>query len=115
MIANQVSYPPSATQLELPNQPLHPKAQLEPKPLTLYQHHLHMPWQDNLPDLDSEKTLVLIFAAPEYRQRPEIFQQIKKHFSKSYILGCSSAGEIFQDTLSDSSLALPPYVLNIVS
>ncbi|MEZ4629748.1 MAG: FIST N-terminal domain-containing protein [Deinococcales bacterium] len=105
MIANQVSYPPSATQLEPPINPSTPRRSSSLN-LTLYQHHLHMPWQDNLPDLDSEKTLVLIFAAPEYRQRPEIFQQIKKHFSKSYILGCSSAGEIFQDTLSDSSLGL---------
>lgn len=60
---------------------------------------------DPLPPLDSENTLVLVFAAPEFLDSPEPISQIVKAFRKSHVVGCSTAGEILGSALSDHSLA----------
>lgn len=58
------------------------------------------------PDLDSEQTLVLIFAAPEMINDPTPIQDLARHYPNSKIIGCSSAGEIFGSAIHDNSLSV---------
>jgi hypothetical protein len=57
-----------------------------------------------LPDVDSDKTLILLFAAPEYFEYREPFDQIKQQYPNSKVIGCSSAGEILQTSVADESI-----------
>src|SRR5450432_4714023 len=58
------------------------------------------------PALDSRRTLVLIFSAPEFLDTPEPITKIVKAFPTSYVTGCSTAGEIFGTVMRDNSLAV---------
>lgn len=58
------------------------------------------------PNLDSENTLVLIFAAPEFVSNPEIINELASHYPKSKIIGCSSAGEISGSHILDKSITV---------
>lgn len=55
------------------------------------------------PDLDSEQTLVLIFADSEMRSQEQVFLDLKNAYPKSKLMGCSTAGEILGDCLSEAS------------
>lgn len=61
---------------------------------------------EHFPDLDSEQTLVLIFAAPEFLHNPQPIKEIASAYKKAKILGCSSAGEIFGAHIYDHSLSV---------
>jgi len=56
--------------------------------------------------MDSEQTLVLIFAAPEILNDLTPLKELAKHYPKSKILGCSSAGEILGPNIMDKSIAV---------
>ncbi len=58
------------------------------------------------PAIDSESTLVLIFAAPEFINEPEPIMALSNFYSKSKIIGCSTAGEIAGADISDHSLSV---------
>ncbi|MFA5959817.1 MAG: FIST N-terminal domain-containing protein [Tatlockia sp.] len=58
------------------------------------------------PDLDSEQTLVLIFASPIFKDNFEPINQLVKAYKKSKIIGCSTAGEIFGAKIFDNSLSV---------
>ncbi|MCW8418979.1 FIST C-terminal domain-containing protein [Fluoribacter dumoffii] len=58
------------------------------------------------PNLDSEDTLVLIFAAPEFIDFQEPIIQLANFYSNSKIIGCSTSGEIFGDSLFDHSITV---------
>ncbi len=58
------------------------------------------------PNLDSENTLVLIFAAPEFLDFQEPIIKLAHFYSKSKIIGCSTAGEIFGNNLFDHSISV---------
>lgn len=58
----------------------------------------------SLPDVDSDRTLILLFAAPEYFEHREPFHQIKQQYPNSTVMGCSSAGEILQTSVADESI-----------
>lgn len=58
------------------------------------------------PDLDSEQTLILIFAAPEMMNDPSPIQELCHHYPTSKIIGCSSAGEISGSHIYDKSLSI---------
>lgn len=60
----------------------------------------------SLPDIDSEETMILLFAAPEYFDCREPFEQIKNLYPKSKIIGCSSAGEILHSSVADESIVV---------
>lgn len=60
----------------------------------------------NFPSLDSENTLVIIFAAPNFIKHPEPIEELIKHYPHSKILGCSTAGEIYGAFISDNSLSV---------
>ncbi len=61
---------------------------------------------DEFPDMDSENTLILIFSAPEYLENQEPIIQLANFYSKSKIIGCSTAGEILGNNLFDHSITV---------
>jgi hypothetical protein len=61
---------------------------------------------DRLPDLDSERTLVIIFGAPEFGDAPGPIQELTRAYPRSHVIGCSTSGEIFGAALSDRSLSV---------
>lgn len=60
----------------------------------------------SFPNLDSNNTLVLIFAAPEFIENPAPIKEIAKHYPQSKIIGCSSAGEISGSRITDNSISV---------
>lgn len=60
----------------------------------------------SFPDLDSENTLILLFAAPEFSQNPAPIIELAKHYPNSKIIGCSSAGEIIGSRILDESISV---------
>lgn len=58
------------------------------------------------PDMDSENTLILIFAAPEFIEDPTAIKELAGHYPKSKMIGCSSAGEIAGSSIHDKSLSV---------
>lgn len=56
-------------------------------------------------ELDSDRTLVLLFGARSFLDRPEPIREIRKRFPRAVVLGCSTAGEILGDALYDDSIA----------
>jgi hypothetical protein len=61
---------------------------------------------EKFPDLDSDNTLILIFAAPEFIDDEKSIQELAIFYTKAKIIGCSSAGEIFGSRISDNSLSV---------
>lgn len=61
---------------------------------------------DPLPGTDSESTLVLVFGAPEFGEAVQPLSQLAERYPTSHIIGCSTAGEIFDATLNDHSLSV---------
>jgi hypothetical protein len=57
-------------------------------------------------DLDSERTLVLVFASPEFDANLAPLETIAAAYSKSVVIGCSTAGEIVGTRLADHSLSI---------
>ncbi len=58
------------------------------------------------PELDSKETLILAFCAPEFFDNPAPLIELKLAYPKSYIAGCSTAGEIFNNTINDHSISV---------
>ncbi|MBA3500369.1 MAG: FIST C-terminal domain-containing protein [Myxococcota bacterium] len=63
-------------------------------------------WSGALPALDSDRTLVVVFGAPEYVDSQEPLQTIAKAYPRSQVVGCSSAGEICGSKVVDGSLVV---------
>ncbi|MBS0287805.1 MAG: FIST C-terminal domain-containing protein [Proteobacteria bacterium] len=60
----------------------------------------------SFPPLDSENTLILAFCAPEFFNNCSPLQDLKKAYPLSKIAGCSTAGEILDDTINDHSISV---------
>ena len=60
----------------------------------------------DLPELDSPRTLVLAFGAPELQNKPAVFQALRTQYPSSHLVGCSTAGEICDGQLQSGSLAI---------
>ena len=69
-------------------------------------HHPADGWSAPFPDLDGDDTLVLAFGAPAYADRPEALAELAAAYPRSIITGCSTAGEINGDRLTDNSLSV---------
>jgi hypothetical protein len=63
-------------------------------------------WSTPLPAMDSEQTLVLTFAAPEYMEHTQPFGELARMYPRSHMIGCSTAGEISDRFLHDESLSV---------
>ena len=72
-----------------------------------FQYNLGQGWSLNeFPALDSEQTLVLVFASPEFINHVKPIIELANFYSKSRLIGCSSAGEIFGSKLFDQSMSV---------
>ncbi len=58
------------------------------------------------PKLDSDRTLILMFVAPEYSNNLTPIVELSEHYPKSKIIGCSTAGEIFGPSVYDHSISV---------
>lgn len=58
------------------------------------------------PSLDSKQTLLLIFGAASFFDDQEPVKELIKAFPSSHIMGCSTAGEIFETSIQDDSLSV---------
>jgi hypothetical protein len=63
-------------------------------------------WASPLPELDSPRTLVLAFGAPELAEDRGAIDTVRSHYANSIVVGCSTAGEIFGSELYDNSLVV---------
>lgn len=63
---------------------------------------------DTPPDtsLDSASTLVLFFGSAHMQDVQQPLQELRAQFSQSVFLGCSSAGEIYNDAIYDHGISL---------
>ena len=67
----------------------------------------HGVWSvSSFPDLDSPRTLVLAFGAPEVMGNADAIAQLAKAYPRSIVMGCSSAGEIHGTTVRDKSISV---------
>jgi hypothetical protein len=55
---------------------------------------------------DGPQTLVLAFFAPEFALQPAPLERLRAAFPRSFLLGCSTAGEILGSGLEDHSVAV---------
>jgi hypothetical protein len=58
------------------------------------------------PDLDSDRTLVVAFGAPELRDDPAPLRELVAAYPRSTVVGCSTSGEICGGLLEDGSVAV---------
>ncbi|RSM40324.1 hypothetical protein DMB66_57290, partial [Actinoplanes sp. ATCC 53533] len=63
-------------------------------------------WSTPFLPFDSEKTLVLAFGSRLLADDPTPIRELCAAFPSSIIIGCSSAGEIMGDTVSEGSLVV---------
>lgn len=64
-------------------------------------------WTQELsPALDSERTLLLVFGAPEFRDDDSAIAGLRRTYPRAHMLGCSTAGEIAGALVNDRSLSL---------
>lgn len=63
-------------------------------------------WSKPFPSLDSENTLVVVFAAHEYCDAPEPLLEICNYFPESKIIGCSSPVVICDGSLLEGVIAV---------
>ncbi|HZN92194.1 MAG TPA: FIST N-terminal domain-containing protein, partial [Myxococcales bacterium] len=56
--------------------------------------------------LDSDRTLVVAFGAPELIDQPQPMRELKSAFPRAKLVGCSSAGEIAGTSVRDRSLSV---------
>lgn len=75
--------------------------------LATFQYNVAKGWSTkNFPELDSENTLILAFAASEFIDHPEPLKELATHYPKSKIIGCSTAGEIAGSNITDHSISV---------
>ena len=60
----------------------------------------------NFPLIDSPKTLLIIFGAPEYCNDQTPVQQLIAAYPNAKLIGCSTAGEISGDSITDHSISV---------
>ncbi len=58
------------------------------------------------PELDSPHTLILVFGAASYFDKPDPLNDYLRHYPLSQVLGCSTSGEITGGSIYDESLSV---------
>jgi len=53
-----------------------------------------------------EANLILMFGSREFICNKNVFDTIKNKYSKAYIIGCTTAGEIYKDQVNDGTLTV---------
>src|SRR5438128_2482137 len=111
MISNSSIFkaPPSYVFRLLPEPSIVAQSQPRGKPMKLdtFAYSASAGWSvAPLPELDSEDTLVVVFGAPELDEVQAPLGQLMAAYSRSHVIGCSTAGEIFGTALTDHSLSV---------
>lgn len=60
----------------------------------------------NFPELDSDRTLLLLFGPSTLIDSASAIQELVRAYPKSHCLGCSTAGEIMDTTIHDDALVV---------
>ena len=70
-------------------------------------HYTQRGWEglEQAKELDSEKSLILVFFSPKFKNNEAVFSELQDFFPNTEIVGCSSSGEIAQDYIRDESLS----------
>ncbi|MEK7724018.1 MAG: FIST N-terminal domain-containing protein, partial [Acidobacteriota bacterium] len=64
-------------------------------------------WSVDFPtESDSSQTLVFVFGSTSYLENSAPLEELNEKFPHSKIVGCSTAGEIFDSTINDESLSV---------
>lgn len=63
-------------------------------------------WSTRLPQLDSERTLVLAFAAQRFSADTGPLEELQRAYPHAVHLGCSTSGEILGADVSDDSISV---------
>lgn len=71
--------------------------------LTPIQYRPGRGWTD-LPALDSESTMVLVFGGSRYLGEAAVWQSLHNAYKSALLIGCSSAGEILGEEIRDDSV-----------
>lgn len=75
--------------------------------LATFQYRASQGWNiKDFPELDSDNTFVLAFSAPEFIDQNGPLKELAKHYPKSKLIGCSSAGEIAGPDILDHSISV---------
>src|SRR5690349_17144646 len=56
--------------------------------------------------LDSDQTLVVVFAAPSFARDPSPIRDLAQALPRARLVGCSTAGEILGSRIYDESLSV---------
>jgi len=72
-----------------------------------FTHSRRTGWsRPTLPDLDSDRTLVVVFGASAYDAEATPFDDLARAFPRAVRIGCSSAGEIHGTRIADDTLSV---------
>ena len=63
-------------------------------------------FRDELGQLDSESSLVLVFGSPSAMELPGVIEALRAALPRSNLLGCSTAGEILDTEVHDDTLVV---------
>jgi hypothetical protein len=75
--------------------------------LSTFSYRLEHGWSvETFPALDSPQSLVLLFGAPEFASNPRPIETVARAYPHAQIIGCSTAGEIFDGAVYDKSLSV---------
>lgn len=70
-------------------------------------HSMRHGWSvDAFPQMDSARTLILVFGSSGYLDNPDPLAELCAAFPLATMIGCSTAGEISGDTITDESLSV---------
>lgn len=61
-------------------------------------------WSGTFPDVDSSRTLVLVFGNSDLLDNPAPLEELRKAFPRSRVLGCSTSGHVQADMIEDAGL-----------
>ena len=62
-------------------------------------------WSAPFPPVDSTKTLVIAFGAPEFHADPAPLKELSDAFPEGIVVGCSTSGEIWGTEVHDESVS----------
>ncbi len=63
-------------------------------------------WSQAFPALDSAHTMLVAFASPAFRDKQGLFEELKKAYPTSTLIGCSTSGEIDHTRIRDESITV---------
>lgn len=75
--------------------------------LSTFQYNQGKGWSiDSFPKMDSEKTLIIALVSPNILKDLTPLQELSKHYPNSKMIGCTTAGEIYGDKITDESISV---------